>query len=201
MYETQIVVHGNVASEPVAREGRNGNIYTTFRVATTPRRKGPDGNYFDLDTTYYSVIAFDRLAGNVASSVRKGHPVTVAGSVSQKAYVNNEGEPRQSLEIQADHVGHDLRWGRSVFSRVSKGVALGFDRTASDDIRTDVQALNEGLERRPANVDANGEIHGEVHGELEAVPGETHDPQLTDAIERGYGDPETDPYELEQPAA
>ena len=43
MNETRITVHGNVVSDPVQRTGRTGSIFTTFRLAHTPYRRGVDG--------------------------------------------------------------------------------------------------------------------------------------------------------------
>ena len=79
MNETRITVHGNVVTDPVQRTGRTGSIFTTFRVAQTPFRRGADGRYYDGETSYYSVIAFNALAANAAVSLQKGHPVIVEG--------------------------------------------------------------------------------------------------------------------------
>lgn len=186
MNETRITVHGNVVSDPVERQSRNGSPFTTFRIATTPYRRTADGRFVDLDTSFYSVIAFNVLASNVAASVRKGQPVIVEGRVAVKQYVGGDGQPRTSAEIDADHVGHDLTWGRATFERVSRAAALGQDRTGDPDVRSSLQALSEG-EGRPANVDENGVVHDT---ELDAV-----DPVAA------LGDPESDEYEVErQPA-
>src|SRR6478736_3810235 len=53
MNETRITLHGNVVSEPVERQARNGSPYTTFRVATTPYRRTADGRFVDGDTSFY----------------------------------------------------------------------------------------------------------------------------------------------------
>jgi len=194
MNETRITVHGNVVSEPVERQGRNGSIFTTFRIATTPYRRTGDGRFVDGDTSFYSVIAFNALAANAASALRKGHPVIVEGNLAIKQYVGSDGQPRTSPEIDADHVGHDLSWGRASFERVSRAAALGHDRTADPDVQATVRALAEGdsLEQRPAHVDADG------------VVDDDYDPQhdLSDegpsdgAGVLATGDPETDDYEV-----
>src|SRR6476620_7342555 len=160
MNETRITLHGNVVSEPVERQARNGSPYTSFRVATTPYRRTADGRFVDGDTSFYSVIAFNALAANAASALRKGQPVIVEGNLSIKQYVGNDGQPRTSPVIDADHVGHDLSWGRASFERVSRAAALGHDRTADPDVQASVRALSDGdsLEQRPAHVDADGVV-------------------------------------------
>src|SRR5215218_7130144 len=168
MNETRITVHGNVVTEPVERQGRNGSIFTTFRIATTPYRRTADGRFVDGDTSFYSVIAFNALAANAAAALRKGQPVIVEGNLAMKQYVGTDGQPRLSPEVDADHVGHDLSWGRATFERVSRAAALGQDRTADPDVQASVRALAErepGAGERPAHVDANGVVDDDYDAE------------------------------------
>ncbi|MGN6752050.1 MAG: single-stranded DNA-binding protein [Intrasporangium sp.] len=181
MNEIKVTLHGNVVTDPTPRAGRNGSIFTTFRVATTPYRRAADGSYADLETSFYSVIAFDTAASNAAASLRKGQPVIVVGNLSNKSYVDKDGVNRTSTEVEAQHIGHDLRFGRATFQRVSRAAALGADPGAQEDVRRSVEDLIADAER-PANVDENGEVHGVVE-----VPG----PPAPE-----FGDPETDDYEV-----
>lgn len=180
MNETRITVHGNVVTEPVQRTGRTGTVFTTFRIAHTPFRRGSDGKFYDGDTSYYSVIAFNALAANAAAALRKGQPVVVEGNLTIKQYTAADGQSRTAPEIDADHLGHDLSWGRAVFERLSRAAALGHDRTADPDVQESTRALAEGAEAprdRPAHVDDDGVVADDY-------------------------DPETDDYEvvLPQPA-
>lgn len=189
MNETRVTVHGNVVSDPVERLGRSGHVVTTFRIATTPFRRTADGKFVDLDTSFYSVIVFNALAANVAASLHKGQPVVVEGNLSIKQYLGTDGQQRTSAEIDADHVGHDLSWGRAAFERVSRAAALGQDRTADPDVRDAIAAMDG--DDRPANVDENGVVldgtdeDGEVGGR--------HVPSSASLL----GDPETDDYDVE----
>jgi single-strand DNA-binding protein len=199
MNETRITVHGNVVSEPVERQGRNGSVFTTFRIATTPYRRTADGRYLDGDTSFYSVIAFNALAANAASALRKGHPVIVEGNVAIKQYVGSDGQPRLSPEIDADHIGHDLSWGRATFERVSRAAALGPDRTADPDVQATLRALSDGgadgASQRPAHVDADGVVDDDYDPE-----GDGSDTARTGGDEvLATGDPETDDYEVVAP--
>ena len=198
MNETRITVHGNVVSEPVERQGRNGSIFTTFRIATTPYRRTADGRYVDGDTSFYSVIAFNALAANAATALRKGQPVIVEGNVAMKQYVGSDGQPRLSPEIDADHIGHDLSWGRATFERVSRAAALGQDRTADPEARAALRALNDGspdaVEQRPAHVDANGVVGDDYEGDVAEDADAGSEGPGEDAL--ATGDPETDDYEV-----
>lgn len=192
MNETRVTVHGNVVSEPVERSGRNGSVFTTFRVGTTPYRRTAEGKYLDGETSFYSVIAFNALAANAASSLEKGQPVIIEGNLSNRSYVGSDGVTRNSSEIEADHIGHDLRWGRASFLRMSKAAALGLDRTADADVRNAVaEQLNESGSpslSRPADVDADGVLHDE--------------PATEPSADKVFvGDPGTDDYTVDEPAA
>jgi single-strand DNA-binding protein len=199
MNETRITVHGNVVSEPVERQGRNGSVFTTFRIATTPYRRTADGRYLDGDTSFYSVIAFNALAANAATALRKGHPVIVEGNVAIKQYVGNDGQPRLSPEIDADHIGHDLSWGRATFERVSRAAALGQDRTADPDVQASLRAMSdgdsEGASQRPAHVDADGVVDDGYEVERDGSDA----PRTGGAEVLATGDPETDDYEVVEP--
>lgn len=183
MNETQVTLHGNVVTVPVERIGRTGKVYLTFRVATTPRKRNADGQYVDGHTSYYSVIAFDALAANAATVLKKGNPVIIHGTLDQKEYVDAAGQTRSGGEITARHIGHDLAWGRGVFERVSRAAALGLDPTADPDVQADLRALAAGQtpEERPAFVDADGVVR------------DGYDPH---AEEPPVGDPETDDYDI-----
>jgi len=195
MNETRITVHGNVVTEPVERQGRNGSIFTTFRIATTPYRRTADGRFVDGDTSFYSVIAFNALAANAAAALRKGQPVIVEGNLAMKQYVGTDGQPRLSPEVDADHVGHDLSWGRATFERVSRAAALGQDRTADPDVQASVRALTEresGAGERPAHVDADGVVD-------DGYDPESGSGEPAGGVDDGVlatGDPETDDYEV-----
>jgi single-strand DNA-binding protein len=196
MNETSITVHGNVVSEPVERQARNGSTYTTFRVATTPYRRTPDGRFVDGDTSFFDVIAFNALAANVASALRKGQPVIVEGHISIKRYLSNDGTPRTSPQIDAAHIGHDMSWGRATFERVSRAAALGQDRTADPDVQASVRAMAEGesgpSDLRPAHVDADGVVDDDYDPESDG-PTAAH---ADDDDVLATGDPETDDYQV-----
>jgi single-strand DNA-binding protein len=203
MNETRITVHGNVVTDPVQRTGRTGSIYTTFRVAHTPYRRGADGRYYDGETSFYSVITFSALAANAAVALRKGQPIVAEGNLTVKQYVGSDGQPRTTAEIDADHIGHDLSWGRAIFERVSRAAALGHDRTADPDVQATLRAIAEGQappsEARPSHVDVDGVVDDDYDADLEDPDLEDADLEDPDLARTHLGDPETDDYEVVPP--
>lgn len=119
---TTITVLGSVGADPTLTHHSNDLSIAKFRLASTTRRfdKG-EQKWVDADTTWYTVTAFRSLAEHVASSVAKGQPVIVTGRLKVEQWTN-EQRSGTSFEIEADLIGHDLRWGTAAFTRpVSRG--------------------------------------------------------------------------------
>lgn len=223
MFETYVTVVGNVVADPVERTTRSGGPFTTFRIASTPRYRTADGKYADGTTSFYGVCAFNVLAANAAKSVQKGQPVIVHGKLRVNEWRDDNGQPRTSVEIDASHIGHDLTWGRAIFSRMSRAESLGHEPLADPEVQA---SLRERDEERPANVDEHGVMHepqatdgtiapAEASGPVAVRPGETRAPVLVgsagsqqagseaagsesaaDDEDNPFGDPERDEYEL-----
>jgi single-strand DNA-binding protein len=113
-----ITIAGVVGAEP---ELRPGNVdRCLLRVVTNRRAKDPQtGEWKDLDSNWYSVVAFRRLASNVHGSLHKGDRVLITGRLSVRQYETEQGQKGTSVEIIADAIGHDLNWGTTVYSKAS----------------------------------------------------------------------------------
>ena len=114
-----ITVRGFVATQPkhvvVA-----GLPIASFRLASTDRRfNRSTGQWESGATSWYSVSCFRDLATNVFASVNKGDPVIVNGRLKVTEWSAGD-KSGIDVEIEADGVGHDFRWGKS----------RGFDRPA-----------------------------------------------------------------------
>ena len=117
--EAHINLTGYVATQPVLKEIKPGMTNLTMRVAWTPRRQDrTTGEWVDGNTSYVTVICWRRLAGNVATCLRKGDPVIVKGRLSVRSYEDKEGQSRIVVEVEASSVGHDLSRGVAQFQRV-----------------------------------------------------------------------------------
>lgn len=143
-----IIVSGIVGTDPRSITTSEGLTITSFRVASQQRRYDRQRSaWVDGTTNWYSVSAFRRLAENVAASVSKGDRVLVAGRMRVRDW-HNDTRAGVSVEIEADCVGHDLTWGRSVFSRSSpaepmpleKGDTEGRDENSADTVDATVEA-------------------------------------------------------------
>ncbi|HET7476945.1 MAG TPA: single-stranded DNA-binding protein [Dermatophilaceae bacterium] len=120
MNESIVTLAGNVVADPQIIRTKEGVPFATFRMASTPRRVDfTTGEVRDLHTSFVNVIAWRGLGQNVHESVRKGQPVVVYGKWRVREW-RNEERSGVDVEIEALNVGHDLRWGRSAFERVTR---------------------------------------------------------------------------------
>lgn len=120
MNETYVTVSGVVASDPRAMVLDNSVRITSFRLASTPRRRDRAGQWVNGDTTWLNVTCWRYLASNAAASIHKRDRVVVHGRLRVRPYTTAEGVARLAVEVEADSVGHDLAYGTSVFTRVRR---------------------------------------------------------------------------------
>lgn len=186
MNESFVTVVGNVVSDPVARPTKVGKPFATMRVASTTRRWDVESRTFvDGSTNYVNVVAFNALAANVMTSVKKGHPVVVYGRLRVNQWETEKGEPRTTVEIDAYTLGHDLTRGYSDFTKPDRTQLDSNDRLADPEIQRSFDepgSEGEGSGVGERRVDGEGPVEGD-HGVL---------------VEGGFGrrieDADTDDY-------
>jgi len=113
MGEIHTTLTGNVVSAPRVTVSSGGVARTAVRIGVTPRWRdritGP--------ASFVNVVCWRALAENVAASIAKGDPIVVAGRMRVSTFTGSDQQRRQSVELHAVSVGHDLSRGRSSFSR------------------------------------------------------------------------------------
>jgi single-strand DNA-binding protein len=118
-----ITLIGIAATDPRTVTTTAGLDIASFRLASTPRRYDRSKDeWVDGDTNWYTITAFRVLAANVAACVRKGDRVVVTGRLRVRSWESGD-KSGTTVEVDADTVGHDLRWGRSTYLRTSTAVA------------------------------------------------------------------------------
>lgn len=123
MHDT-ITIVGNVATDPTQGQTASGLPVTNFRLASTHRRfDDATQTWVDVITNWYSVAAFRQLAENAKASLRSGDSVIVTGRVKIRSWENN-GKQGTSVDIDADAIGHDLRWGTAAYRRTSRSAGV-----------------------------------------------------------------------------
>jgi single-strand DNA-binding protein len=193
--ENQVTLRGFVTAEPKFRETTaTATPLAEIRMGSTPRRLDrATGEWRELPTTYYTIKCWRRLAVNAASSLHKGDRVLVRGRFSVHNWVDNQQRPRETIEIEADSLGHDLAYGWSHFLRgshpgsrsgVSAGEAARQDTGASDED----SGVGDGDEEYSSDGDWDESLRAEAATESRLDPARQGDPAFTASVTVGDGD-------------
>lgn len=98
----QTIVVGNVGRAPEMRSTQTGADVCGFSVAVTTRWTDRQTDEKREKTNWYSVSCWGKLAEVANQYVRKGSQIMVVGTVSARAWSDNSGEAKASLDLRAD---------------------------------------------------------------------------------------------------
>jgi single-strand DNA-binding protein len=165
--EIYVTVSGRLVAEPESRTTKTGGVpFAAFRIASTVRRVNREsGEFEDAATSFVNVTAFRALGVNVAASLHKGDPVVVYGRMRVNQWMRSDNTPATTVEIDAYNVGHDLSYGTTEFTKVSRAQVDRNDRMADEH----VQAVHAGFD----DPDTDAYVvrdEGVVGGPAEEVP-------------------------------
>lgn len=127
-----ITITGNVATEPVQRILPTGVTVTTFRLASTHRKIDREsGTWVDAGTNWYSISTYRKLAEHAAVSLHRGDRVLLTGRLRVRDW-ENDARKGTSVDVDADAIGHDLRWGVSTFVKNTRPAAPAPESPVAD---------------------------------------------------------------------
>lgn len=112
---------GTLGADPELKFGADGKARVILRMVTKTSYK-QDGQWMTSDESWWTVVAFGRLAENIAESLTKGSSVIVSGKAKTRTWETPEGEKRTQTEIVASALGPNLAWATA---RVSKNPKEG----------------------------------------------------------------------------
>jgi len=148
-----ITVRGFVATEIRSSTTPGGVPTASFRLGSAERRYDRTANaWVDGNINWFTVQGYRQLAGNMGCSIKKGQRVIIVGKLKMRSW-EKDGRIYHDAEIDADAVGHDLKWGTANFIRNSGnpqaadvfGPANG-DRSASGSSAVDGDGADEDRE-------------------------------------------------------
>ena len=104
-----VTVVGNVGADPVARDTAGGRV-VTFNLGVSERYfDRSKEQWADRPTTWYRISCWNpQLGRNIGECVRRGERVMVTGRLRFGTYQDKDGVERASLEVVAEHVGHEM---------------------------------------------------------------------------------------------
>lgn len=113
----KVILVGNLGRDPELRYTAQGTPVCSFSMATNERRKDRNGEMQD-HTTWFRITLWNRLAETASQYLQKGKPVYIEGRLRVEEYVDRDGKPRHSLEVQ----GTDMHF---IGSRDGSGEGTG----------------------------------------------------------------------------
>ena len=103
LFKTYVILIGNLGKKPELRQTNSGLAVTSLSVATSERRKGPDGQY-NNQTEWHNVTVFGNQAENCSKYLDKGRQIYVEGRIQTRKWQDKDGNDRRSVDIVANDV-------------------------------------------------------------------------------------------------
>lgn len=92
----KMIVTGHLGTDPEVRTTKNGNNYTTFRIA--------NNEYGEDNASWITVTVWDSTQQNFCKNLKKGYSVIVDGDYSDRIYTNKAGQPEISRDLRSNAI-------------------------------------------------------------------------------------------------
>jgi single-strand DNA-binding protein len=95
----RIEATGRLGNDPELKFTPSGSAVANFSIACDENKKGDNGQWEKLSTTWLRVAVWKEAAEAVAEHLKKGDLVTVIGQLTVRDYEHN-GVAKQSVEVK-----------------------------------------------------------------------------------------------------
>jgi single-strand DNA-binding protein len=100
----KIMLIGNLGREPEMTYTSSGKAVTKFSLAVSRRMKDPDTGDNREETTWFTVIAWERLAETCSTYLHKGSKTFIEGRMTSRKYTNKDGIEVTAWEVVASNM-------------------------------------------------------------------------------------------------
>ena len=100
---------GNLTRDPEIKYTNEGMAIAEMRLAVNKRWKDKNGEDMEV-VDYFNVTAWNNLAENCVSSLKKGDRVIINGRLSLRKWENKEGKKYNIINMTADVVAASLEF-------------------------------------------------------------------------------------------
>jgi len=97
------ILIGNLGADPETRYTQGGQPVTNFRIATSEKWTGKDGQAQER-TEWHRIVTWARLAETCRDYLQKGRQVYVEGRIQTRQWDDRDGNKRYTTEIVAQTV-------------------------------------------------------------------------------------------------
>ncbi|UGQ09742.1 single-stranded DNA-binding protein [Yinghuangia sp. ASG 101] len=117
MNDTYVTLVGTVVTDVYSATTPSGVPLARFRFGVSPRKFDRETSTWTYgESSYYSVVAWRRLAEHTLSSVEKGDPLVITGRLNVRTWQRDD-HWHTKVEVEASSLGHDLARGTARFTR------------------------------------------------------------------------------------
>lgn len=122
---------GNLGRDPEMNYTPSGQAVTKFTLAVNRRTKDRETGDRREETTWFSVVAWERLAETCNTYLHKGSKVYIEGRMTSRKYTDKDGMERTVWDVvAADMQMLDTKAADATGARV--GAGTGGDMDADD---------------------------------------------------------------------
>ena len=100
----KIMLIGNLGRDPDMTYTSSGKPVTKFSLAVSRRMKDNETGENREETTWFTVVAWDRLAETCSSYLHKGSKAYIEGRMTSRKYVNKDGIEVTAWEVIAQNM-------------------------------------------------------------------------------------------------
>lgn len=99
----QVKLAGNIGNDPQIRSFEKGGKLATFKLAIKEEYRNKTGQ-LAVSTSWHLITAWGKLADRIESQLKKGSFVSVEGRLSNRSYLDKDGQKRFVTEVVASGV-------------------------------------------------------------------------------------------------
>ena len=135
---------GNLTRDPELRFTPSGVPVASFGIAVNKRIQNKQSGEWENDADFFNVVAWFKLAENIAESLNKGDRVVVFGRLSQESWDDKQGQKRTSYRIIANVVAPSLEFASCKLEKNAKA-DFPIQGTQEDIIEPDIDFDNDDI--------------------------------------------------------
>jgi single-strand DNA-binding protein len=95
----KVMLIGNVGREPEMTYTPSGSAVTKFSLAVSRRWKDKSSGDQKEETTWFNIVAWERLAETCSNYVHKGSKIFVEGRFVSRDYTDKDGNKRTAFDV------------------------------------------------------------------------------------------------------
>ncbi len=95
----KVILIGNVGREPEMTYTPSGSAVTKFSLATSRRWKDKSTGEQKDETTWFNIVAWEKLAEICSQYVHKGSKIYVEGRFVFREYTDKDGVQRRAFDV------------------------------------------------------------------------------------------------------